>query len=81
MINKEEISKTILELEMRDTTFSNCSKLADLYVVRDHLTNKTGRYSRDSSKILEDLEYMMHYAGNENEREAIRKCIEQIRNG
>lgn len=38
MISKDELDKTILELEMRDTTFANCSKLADLYVVRDHIT-------------------------------------------
>ena len=40
MISKDELDKTILELEMRDTTFANCSKLADLYVVRDHITNQ-----------------------------------------
>ena len=34
MISIEELDKTILELEMRDTTFANCQKLADLYIVR-----------------------------------------------
>lgn len=38
MISKDELDKTILELEMRDTTFANCAKLADLYTVRDHIT-------------------------------------------
>ena len=38
MISKDELDKTILELEMRDTTFANCAKLADLYIVRDHIT-------------------------------------------
>ena len=38
MISKDELDKTILELEMRDTTFANCSKLADLYTVRDHIS-------------------------------------------
>lgn len=40
MISKDELDKTILELEMRDTTFANCAKLADLYTVRDHLTSQ-----------------------------------------
>lgn len=40
MISKDELDKTILELEMRDTTFANCAKLADLYVVRDHITGQ-----------------------------------------
>ena len=40
MISRDELDKTILELEMRDTTFANCSKLADLYVVRDHITGQ-----------------------------------------
>lgn len=40
MISKDELDKTILELEMRDTTFANCAKLADLYTVRDHLTGQ-----------------------------------------
>ena len=25
---------------MRDTTFANCAKLADLYIVRDHITGQ-----------------------------------------
>lgn len=41
MISKDELDKTILELEMRDTTFANCAKLADLYIVRDHITGQT----------------------------------------
>ena len=40
MISKDELDRTILELEMRDTTFANCAKLADLYTVRDHLTGQ-----------------------------------------
>ena len=45
MISKDELDKTILELEMRDTTFANCSKLADLYTVRDHITGQTQKQS------------------------------------
>lgn len=37
MISIEELDKTILELEQRDTTYATCEKLAWLYVVKDHL--------------------------------------------
>ena len=36
MLNIEEINNTIEELENSDTTFSNCNKLASLYIVREH---------------------------------------------
>lgn len=36
MIDLDEINKTILQLEERDTTYATCEKLADLYIVRDH---------------------------------------------
>lgn len=38
MIDLDEINRTILKLEQNDTTFATCEKLADLYIVRDHLT-------------------------------------------
>ena len=37
MIDLNEINKTILMLEEKDTTYATCEKLADLYIVRDHL--------------------------------------------
>lgn len=37
MISREEVDRTILELEAKDTTFATCERLAWLYVVRDHL--------------------------------------------
>lgn len=40
MISKEEIDRTILELEQKDTTFATCERLAWLYIVRDHLTGQ-----------------------------------------
>lgn len=36
MIDTGEIRRAIEELEGRETTFSTCSKLADLYTVLDH---------------------------------------------
>ena len=38
MISLEEIEKTIMDLERRDTTYAVCERLAWLYIVRDHLT-------------------------------------------
>ena len=37
MISLDEVEKTILELESKDTTFAVCERLAWLYIVRDHL--------------------------------------------
>ena len=38
MLDLNEINKTILMLEEKDTTYATCERLADLYIVRDHLT-------------------------------------------
>ena len=38
-MNIEEINREITTLERGQTTFSNCEKLAQLYVVRDHLAD------------------------------------------
>ena len=40
MISIEEVEKSILELEQADTSFAVCAKLADLYIVRDHLIQR-----------------------------------------
>ena len=37
MISLEEVEKTILELEGKDTSFAVCEKLSYLYIVRDHI--------------------------------------------
>ena len=37
MLNLDEINGTIEELENGETTFTACSKLASLYIVRDRL--------------------------------------------
>lgn len=38
-MNLDEIDNTISSLEKSETTFSNCERLAHLYVVREHLSN------------------------------------------
>lgn len=40
MINQDELDKEILMLEKKDTTYSNCERLAWLYIVRDHITRQ-----------------------------------------
>lgn len=37
MLDLDEINAAILELENGETTLANCSKLATLHTVRDHL--------------------------------------------
>ena len=40
MLSIEEVERTILELEKRDTTYATCERLAWLYLVHDHLTQR-----------------------------------------
>lgn len=64
MISLEEIERTILELESKDTTFANCQKLADLYIVRDALKG----YSRSAAQPLSvsgDSEFLRAVDGKE----------------
>ena len=49
MIDVGEVRRAIEELESRGTTFSTCSKLADLYTVLDH-AEPAPRYDRSYSR-------------------------------
>lgn len=40
MLDIDEINRTILMLESRDTNYATCERLADLYIVRDHITGQ-----------------------------------------
>ena len=40
MLSVEEVERTIIELEKRDTTYATCERLAWLYIVHDHLTQR-----------------------------------------
>lgn len=42
MINMQTISEEIAKLEESQASFPVCQKLADLYIVRDHLMQKQG---------------------------------------
>ena len=45
MLNLREVEEAIRELENGSATYNNCMKLASLYIVRDELKQKEGRYS------------------------------------
>lgn len=57
MISVDELDKTILELEQRDTTYATCEKLAWLYIVKDHLQpiQKTSQVNIEKSGDSEFL--------------------------
>lgn len=56
MISIDELNKTILDLETnRDTTYATCERLAWLYIVRDHLTQKM---SKEPLSISGDSEFL-----------------------
>lgn len=71
MISLDEVEKTILELEGKDTSFAVCEKLSYLYIVRDHIkpagridTNGTSDFMRTISKketvdVLKVLDELM----------------------
>lgn len=65
LISKDELDKTILELEMRDTTFANCSKLADLYVVRDHMTGEQTKQPM-SIEVEPSSEFLVAISGKDS---------------
>lgn len=54
-MNLQEINNTITELENSDTTFSNCQKLADLYIVRNYCNKQPTRVNNDVLKELNDI--------------------------
>lgn len=50
MISIAEIDKAIAEHERGDATYSNCERLAWLYIVRDHLAEDRGAHREESPK-------------------------------
>lgn len=50
MLSLDEINNTIEELQNSNTTFDNCSKLASLYIVKEHLENAdlTGNFNKSA---------------------------------
>ena len=54
MLDLDQISNTIEELENGATTFDNCLKLASLYIVKDHLNNAVERMSNSITPAAGD---------------------------
>ena len=54
MLDLEEISNTIEELESGTTTFDNCIKLASLYIVRENLNNVNLTANFNESSVVND---------------------------
>jgi len=50
MLDMSEIDRAIAELEARDTTFSGCAKLADLYTIKSHVEGRAVPYEREYSR-------------------------------
>lgn len=51
-MDRQEILDEIKLLENGDTNYTNCTKLAVLYSIRDNLKNNTAGYSYGSSEYL-----------------------------
>ena len=70
MISIDEIDRTILECESRDTSFANCERLAWLYIVRDHISPKNVKYN---SPMTGDSEFIRAAAKSKNAWEVINE--------
>lgn len=62
MLDIKKIQESIEDLEQSDTTMSNCSKLAALYTVRDHLLDgvQHDKVTKELSDILPEYTLYMH---------------------
>lgn len=49
MISIDEVNKTILDLEQKDTSYATCERLAWLYIVKDHLTGQVQPITHEKS--------------------------------
>ena len=54
-MNLQEIENTIVELENGDTTYSNCQKLASLYIVKEHYHNTSQQGNTEVIKEFNDI--------------------------
>lgn len=71
MLDLDEINAAILELENGETTLANCSKLATLHTVRDHLIETDyAPYSYASAPVVAvsgDSDFMRTISGRNNQ--------------
>lgn len=76
MISLDEIERSILELESKDTTFATCEKLSVLYNVRDHLMPKS---KVNVVGLKGDLYYMVEGKPQGKVWEILEELIEGIK--
>lgn len=55
MISIDEIERTIIELESKETSFAVCEKLSYLYIVRDHIKPSSAAEFRSDSEFMKSL--------------------------
>lgn len=76
MIDKEAIDKAILELEENDTTYSNCERLAWLYIVRDHIPTQTTQTQPSERQKLGDTEFLR--AANGKSASGVLQILDEL---
>ena len=70
MINRKDLEIAVRELERSEPTYQTCSKLADLYIILDHLKSPVSYYEsgsefmkaitgKDIKKVLGVMEELM----------------------
>ena len=82
MINMQTISDEIAKLEESQASFPVCQKLADLYIVRDHLMQKQGSsnygyYERGGGNGGNSGNYSMY---NDNNTYYNNRMMEEMEN-
>lgn len=55
MISIDEIEKTIIDLESKETSYAVCEKLSYLYIVRDHIKPSSTAEFRSDSEFMKSL--------------------------
>lgn len=60
MLDMNMVNSTISELEHADTTFTNCDKLASLYIIRQFSTFKDNEVQDKVTEELSDI--LPHYS-------------------
>lgn len=66
MLSVEEVERTILELEKRDTTYATCERLAWLYIVHDHLMQRIVQ-GKARASVMEGSPFLSACSGAEIE--------------
>lgn len=71
MLNIDEINAAIRKLENGETTLANCSKLATLHTVRDHLIGTDyAPYSYSAAPVMDvsgDSDFLRTVSGRDNQ--------------